>query len=311
MNRGIYIVANDAVIDSAIALLSSLRFYDPQLPVVLIPFDQHYHQVWQLLSEHYQVQLFPDLQFLEDLTETIARIFPVNFLKRPHKLRKLAAWFGPLDEFLYIDTDIIVFRSLTETLDYLTESDFVSCDFQFRGRGLADVFSATVLEAAIFTPAEVQDTFNSGFWGSRRQALSFEQMTTLLQDCANHPEYFDFSSGTTDQPILNYIVLKSMPRRLNLTQINPDEPGNWAGSSHFIERHHRLYDGHRPLRYLHWAGVSMGTDGPYRQLWEYYRFRTVDLPLQAAASPPQPRSFRQWLRWSFHNLVQFFYSAHN
>ncbi len=30
MSRGIYIVANDRVIDNAIALLNSIRYYDPR-----------------------------------------------------------------------------------------------------------------------------------------------------------------------------------------------------------------------------------------------------------------------------------------
>ena len=45
MSRGIYIVANDKVIESAIALLNSIRLYNCQVPVFLIPFDDNYQQV--------------------------------------------------------------------------------------------------------------------------------------------------------------------------------------------------------------------------------------------------------------------------
>ena len=39
MNRGIYIVGNDRVVENAIALLNSIRSYDPEVLVFLIPFS--------------------------------------------------------------------------------------------------------------------------------------------------------------------------------------------------------------------------------------------------------------------------------
>ncbi|MEL6381064.1 MAG: Npun_R2821/Npun_R2822 family protein [Cyanobacteria bacterium J06626_18] len=279
MSRGVYIVANDRVFDQAIALLSSLRLHDPDIPVVMIPFNEEHHKVWEVLDSSFNVQMFPDLAFLEQMTQDIADIFPRDFLKLPNKMRKLAVWFGPLDEFVYIDTDILWFEPIMKTLDYLQQADFICCDFHHKGRGLSDVFAPLVREQNIFTEAQLQDVFNSGFWGSRKQVFSYEEMLTRLRECAAHREYFDFSSGTTDQPIMNYLVLNEMDRRLNITKANPDEPGSWGGSPHFQEKEHLLYDGDRGLRYLHWAGTPMRPGGPYWEVWEYYRFRVVSEPL--------------------------------
>ena len=44
MNRGIYIVANDRVIENAITLLNSIRYYDPEVTVYLIPFNENYQE---------------------------------------------------------------------------------------------------------------------------------------------------------------------------------------------------------------------------------------------------------------------------
>lgn len=272
MTRGVYIVANDRVANNAIALMSSIRRHDPDLPVIMIPFNADCQRVQQVLTEYFQVQVFPDLHLLEELTTTIGNIFPRDFLKLPNKMRKLAAWFGPLEEFLYIDTDIITFRSLVETFEFLRDVDFLNCDFHCKGRGLSDVFSPVVVEQKIFTETALQDVFNSGFWGSRQSVFSMDKMVGLLKECAAHREYFDFSSGTTDQPIMNYLILKGAERRLNIVRANPEEPGSWGGSAHFVERDRVLYDGDRPLRYLHWAGTPMRPGGPYRDLWEYYRY---------------------------------------
>lgn len=292
--RGVYIVANDKVGENAIALMSSLRLRDPEIPVFLIPFNDDYHQVAGRLAELYNVQLFPDLAFLEALTQKIGEIFPRDFLALPNKMRKLAAWFGPLDEFLYIDTDILFFTPVTDTLAYLDQADFIWCDYHYK-RGLEDVFSEVVPEQNIFSADELKDVFNSGLWGSKKSALSLERLYDVLAECAAHREYFDFSSGCTDQPIMNYLVLSAIAKRLNVVKANPGEPGSWGGSPHFTQRDQVLFDGDRPLRYLHWAGTPMRAGGPYRSLWTYYRYLN-DLEGKANAdvmASPQPSGLQQ------------------
>lgn len=295
MSRGVYIVANNRVFDQAIALLSSLRLHDPDIPVVMIPFNSDYQEIGSVLQRDFNVQLFPDLEFIETLTQDIADTFSRDFLKLPNKMRKLAVWFGPLDQFIYIDTDILLFESITTTLDYLQQANFVCCDFHHKGRGLADVFAPSIRDLNVFTDAQLHDVFNSGFWGSHQNAFTYEALLSLLQECAAHREYFDFSSGTTDQPILNYLVLKGIEHRLNITKVNPQEPGSWGGSPHFQLRDHLLYDGERQLRYLHWAGTPMRPGGPYWDVWEYYRFRLGTEPLRNL-QPQPPKKAAWWHR---------------
>ncbi|MEL6249206.1 MAG: Npun_R2821/Npun_R2822 family protein [Cyanobacteria bacterium J06627_15] len=306
MMRGVYIVANNRVGDNAIALLASLRRHDPEVPVYLIPFNDDYQTTFSKLQQLYQVQLFPDLAFLDDFTRQIGEIFPRDFLALPNKVRKLVAWFGPLDEFLYIDTDILFFEPVSNTLAYLDQADFICCDYHFSGRKLRDVFSPVAIEQGVFPPDIVTSVFNSGLWGSKKRCFTLDQMYDRLRECAQHREYFDFSGGTTDQPIMNYLVLKSIPNRLNITQINPHEPGSWGGSKHFQRRDHLLYDGERRLRYLHWAGTPMRPGGPYRELWEYYRYLDDPNAVRSQPSPslsPWQKQLRQ-LKQSLKKLVR-------
>ena len=78
--RGVYIVAYDKVAENAIALMSSLRIHDPDVPVFLIPFNDDHQRVASRLAELYDVQLFPDLEFLEALTKQIGEIFPRDIM---------------------------------------------------------------------------------------------------------------------------------------------------------------------------------------------------------------------------------------
>ena len=270
--RGIYIVGNDKVVENSIALLNSIRLYDPTVPIFLIPFNEDYKTIAAVLQTKHNVQLFPDLALIDRLMERVAQTFDRNFLALPNKMRKIVQWFGPLDEFLYIDTDIVVFEKIADVLDYLDEVEFLCCDYHFSGRKLTDIFSPIVQEQGIFTNEQLQGVFNSGFWATKKSIFTEDRLFALLEECANHREYFDFSHQTTDQPLLNYLILKATTRRINLAQHIPNEPGNWGGSPHFEERDQVLYDKGKRLRYLHWAGIGMEPGAPYYDVWEYYRY---------------------------------------
>ncbi|BAY26892.1 hypothetical protein NIES2100_67080 [Calothrix sp. NIES-2100] len=272
MNRGIYIVANDKVMDNAIALLNSIRFYDQEVLIYLIPFNDNYHNIADKISTLHNVQLFPNLELIEQFTNRIGEIFERDFLALPNKMRKLVAWFGPLDEFIYIDTDIVVFEKIADNLDKLAEVDFFCCDYHHANDKLRNIFSPLVKEQQIFSDTQLEDVFNSGFWASKKGAITEQQMDETLRECAAHREYFDFSEGVTDQPILNYLVLKLINKRGNLVKIPGGGAGSWAGSRNFQQQGYALYDRGQRLKYLHWAGIKINTKSPYGELWNHYRY---------------------------------------
>ncbi|HHP7245476.1 MAG TPA: hypothetical protein ACFE0H_12380, partial [Elainellaceae cyanobacterium] len=189
MTRGIYITANDRVTDQAIALLNSIRLYDSETPIVLIPYDDHYESVAQILNESFGVTVYDDLDFIDRLSKQLYDIFGDGFFARPNQFRKQACWFGAFDEFLYIDTDIVVFEPIIDTLNYLDHYDFVCADYQHTG-GITNVFTPTVLEANVFTPGDLQNIFNGGLWGSKKNLISESDLYDVFQECAAHPDYF-------------------------------------------------------------------------------------------------------------------------
>jgi len=273
MSRGIYIIANDRVVEQSIALLTSIRVYDSETPVVLIPYDDNYHEVAKVLNESFGVTVYEDLEFIERLAKQLHDIFGDRFFARPNQFRKQACWFGAFDEFLYIDTDIVVFEKIIDNLNYLSDYDFLCCDYQHAG-GIKNVFTSTVLEQNVFTAQDVQDLFNGGFWASKKNLLSEQDLYDTFAECAAHPDYFDFSEKTSDQPIINYMILKRIPRRFNIVRRPGKGPGNWAGSKHFQKKGDRLIDPtvNQPLQYLHWAGFRIQPGCPYWDTWYHYRY---------------------------------------
>ena len=89
MSRGIYITANDRVADHAIALLNSIRAYDTETPVVLIPYDDNYHEVLSVLNARFGVTVYPDLEFIDRLSKRLHSTFGEKFFARPNQFRKI------------------------------------------------------------------------------------------------------------------------------------------------------------------------------------------------------------------------------
>ncbi len=288
MTRGIYITANDRVIEQAIALLNSIRLHDSDTPVVMIPYDENYHQVANILGKSHGVTVYQDIQLIEDLSQQLYNIFGQGFFDKPNKLRKHACWFGELDEFLYIDTDIVVFEKIIDNLKYLSEFDFICCDYQHKS-GFKNIFSPNILEDQVININDIKDTFNSGFWGTKKGLISKVEIQEIFSECAVHPEYFDFSQKVSDQPIFNYMILTRIKKRFNLVHREGKAPGSWAGSSHFKVKDHLVFDPdtNQFLQYLHWAGIKIQPGCPYWDIWEHYRYLNTSKPKQVAL--PQTR----------------------
>ncbi|MDJ0798536.1 MAG: methionine synthase [Calothrix sp. MO_167.B12] len=292
MKRGIYIIANDRVTDNAIALLNSIRLYDVDTPIVMIPYDDNYHNIVKILNKYYGVEIYEDLDFIDRLSNQLYNIFGGNFFARPNQFRKQACWFGPFEEFLYIDTDIVVFEKIIDNLNYLSQADFICCDYQHLG-GITNVFTSKIIEDKVFNETEVKDIFNGGLWGSKKNFISENDLYETFAECAAHPEYFDFSQKTSDQPIINYMRLQRIPRHFNIVHREGQAPGNWAGTPHFQQQGNILIDPtvNQPLQYLHWAGIRIQPGCPYWEIWDYYRHLNSELP---PANVPIPVKKNQW-----------------
>lgn len=295
MKRGIYITANDRVLDQSIALLNSIRARDGEVPVMLIPYDDNYQRVADLLGEKYGVTVYPDLQLVDDLARKIYDIFGEKFFARPNQFRKQVCWFGEFDRFLYIDTDIVVFEKIIDNLNFLDNHDFLCCDFQYK-KGLRDVFSPAVLEKGVFNESDLAGMFNGGFWASKKNLLSETEIFDSFKECAKHREYFDFSQKTSDQPIINYMILKRVPNRFNITRAPGCEAGNWGGSGHFQRQEDFLIDPrvNQKLKYLHWAGIRIEPGCPYWDIWKHYRYLGDPNP---PADPPPTKPKSVWQRF--------------
>ena len=280
--QGIYILANDFVIEASIALVKSVRRWSPNADITLIPYNEQLSEIKKKLVSPFNLKIFENPTFDNWFYPIL--LHPELQKSRPSMLRKLACWFGNYDRFLYIDTDIVVFEDVTTHLNLLSEYEFLTADYQ-RNNVFRDVFPQSMIEK--FPMFDTRKVFNAGFFASRKDALSKEVIVKELEFFSNNPSLFFQHYG--DQSFLNYLVLKRGLTTVNLIDISGNVAGNWAGSPHFLQKEDYLLDGNQQkLRFLHWAGFRISEEAPYWDIWRHYRYLGEELPLPV--KPPRPMS---------------------
>lgn len=279
-DRGIYILANDAVLDQCITVVKSIRKHDPDTPMALIPYNEACHHTKRVLADDFLIDVnamgpISDrvLTILREVSDKI--FFRDGLFNRPNLLRKLACWFGPFERFLYLDTDIVVFRKIADIMDHLDDVDFICCDYQ-ANNGIRGFLSEDAIRIGFMDRLRMNRIFNAGFFGSKSEALSWKRLHGFLTEVSSYIRYFDFSTGCCDMPVFNSLVASKIAPILtfrNLTYLSGFRAGSWAGSPHFIQEGDHLLDPRvgEPLVYLHWAGIPIRPDCPYWSIWKGFQ----------------------------------------
>jgi len=273
---GIYFLANDRVLDWAIALLESIRAHDASLPLVLIPYDDRLDSL-VTLAQRYSFQVYSDSS-LAKLDELGAGFAPEN--EQPGwvpMFRKFAAFWGPLQNAIYLDCDIVVLDSLAGLLQAFEGSDL---DFCFFDETDEFIYQSENLRRSMKERFGAR-LFNAGYWAVRRDKLTFEQVVTLADEARALREEFYYGM---DQPFLNYCVHRGALRHGGFSDLVPGlAHHHWAARWRRIERRdgsYRVCDSGSPdcgkaIKLLHWAGSGISPVMPYRREFLTYRLRSV------------------------------------
>lgn len=250
-SRGVYFLANDAIFDIAVAFLNSFRLSNPAIPLCLIPYGPDVDRL-SALAATYNFTVFEGARAL-NRCDAIA----LKFFNWPcGQFRKLCAFDGPFDEFIYVDCDTVVLRDLTFAFQYLARFDIV---FSHSGEpGLRPwVWKDTIYASGLLSAPQIAFSANTGFFCSRKGVLSFERAQASLgqaQALAPHMEL-----ACAEQPFLNFLTVTSGLRYTSLYEMSRraralDIPlEKWAGASLFRKDavKHRRED----IFLVHWAGV--------------------------------------------------------
>lgn len=299
-NKGVYFVANDAIHELAIAFLKSFRIHNPSIPLCLIPYDQHIHRLSQL-SETYNFSILADDALFERCGR-ISRLIHCGTTWGHY--RKLAAWHGPFDEFIYIDTDTVVTSNFGFVYDFLVEHSFVfaSSDMPEIRRW---VWKDSILETGALAGRQISFAANTGFFCSRKGALSIDDAEHRLPAVLAIVDHLELKC--VEQPFLNYLVVTSGRSFDSIWNISMETCAThypverWGGQRYAFLRYENCCTPEHNVLFVHWAGEwqvtprerrvydflrkvgyrgplpSMRLFMPNRRLWRYYRHRPEHL----------------------------------
>lgn len=206
--RGVYFLANDAIIDVTVAFLNSFRIHNPVVPLCLIPFGDDIEKL-STLAKIYDFEIFSN----RDLLERCDRIAFNFFDWRCGQFRKLCAFEGPFDEFVYVDCDTIVLNDLYFTFQFLDHYDFIfsHSDAPHLRRW---VWKESIYEAGVLDERQIGFSANTGYFCSRKGQFTIAGVERDLQKSLDIKSHLEL--GCAEQAFLNHIVVTSGQRYTSL-----------------------------------------------------------------------------------------------
>jgi hypothetical protein len=300
--RGIYILANDAMVNQLIALLNSLRVHDDlQLRVCVIPYDDATNELARVMASYPNVFLWSDANALAHWENFANAAWALHPRALPHwhakygtravyrlaMHRRFVAFDGPFAQFLYLDADMLVLDSLAPFFAALEQNEFVVYDDQYRApQHVFDMQSPRVYERFGKTRVHTE-IFCAGLFASKQNVLHAErQARVLTQLGAGDAEMLYVNAP--DQSLLNYAALALPLTTHNLYRAAPESRRirTCATVEGLQEKNRLVFDRARRLPFLHYIGIPAWAfhrvcDGedvrfPYRET--FLRYRYLDAP---------------------------------
>lgn len=250
MTRGIYLVANRRVERYAANLVYSIRQSGCTLPIALIPFDDDLPVQRDLLAE---TTLMPVESFPEEGRELLAEISRMWPRTSRGLLRRFLCWYGPFDEFVYSDNDIVALGDWTAYLDHLDGFDLVHADLECTTRGAFNYRDPSAAEQQLGKGAH-EFAVTAGHFAARKKENITEIFRRAIDWVGRHPEI----PMAHDQAFLHLAILLGPLRKLNLCQSPHDWPSSWAGEYRNTLAVVQRVQGPGRLLHLHYSGGLSG-----------------------------------------------------
>jgi hypothetical protein len=249
LRRGVAIVGNDKIIDWLLPFLESYHATNAGLPLYLIPYDDN------IALTRRAAQLY-GATFVDEEPREIDKLshelYPGIFNNNRRRLRKLQALALPLDEVVYVDVDVILFRDFSQLFGKLEagKREFIvaSPSFEYVYNEKKDGYP--FLRDALL--------FNDGFWVTSNKYLKLSDfIDTIAQDAAIFHEVRK-RGQLFAQPLVNFVT----HRRGLKIELLPYCVENASHESYYKAPGVTFKDGKpldqdgKEIYFCHWAGAT-------------------------------------------------------
>ena len=298
---GIYTLANDVVYDQLVALLNSIEVnISTDIPVCVIPYDQRLNQVKLEVNSRKNVTLFDNWELLQRWDKFAEEVWAVHpaaaqtnlvynmaWYKSP-LLRKLAAFDGEFDKFVFYDADSLAMKQLNNVLEKLETYDFVFDDWEHgKSREFTALNLSLIEQSGLYKEEDVRSKLHcSSFFASKQGIFAPTEIQRMKQLLIEQGEIAWIPRWWDDAFLFNYLTLRCDRPLFNFT-LSPngqDRTGNCADADPFVNVNNVLYnkDGLKPIHRLHYMNYSAtkfaqlcqgeDVDIRYKEEFLYYRF---------------------------------------
>ncbi|HET6374547.1 MAG TPA: hypothetical protein VFF88_00725 [Methylocella sp.] len=256
-------IANDKIIDWLLPFLESYAATNKATPLYIIPYDDNI-SLTRRAADIYGVEIAePDSAELDALAKRLYPLFPGH----RRRLRKFLSLALPLDEVIYLDVDIILFRDFSEMFGRLEagKRDLVVAsptkDYVYnRKREQYDFLRSVIL-------------FNDGFFLTSKDILSLNHFYKVIDENEAVFHAVRQRGMLFAQPLTNFVAHRL---GLKISPLRECIPG--ASGESFYKAKGVTFDAEGPLDvfgdkiyFAHWAGaVSLPSRRVFDAAWRQY-----------------------------------------
>lgn len=277
---GVYVLANDAVAEWLSAFVNSLRASNPDLPFLLIPFNDDAARSEDIVAAAGGGTYRHPEHFAE--LERIGRGLELGHSATGHFwFRRYAAFAGPFDRFAYLDCRTLILSNLLPFIDAPRTYDVPLVHYD---SAINQVYNDGPIRVDLCRHG-FGHGFLSGMWASRRGLFTIEQMAATGERLRAVRD--QMNNRNTDQFFINYLCDSHGIRTCHMADLDSRYAHvAWANDSGSIYRSHdgawRRWDfgglqHKRELLFLHWAGIRLHPAMPHYFLHRRFRFGRVSL----------------------------------
>jgi hypothetical protein len=260
VETGIYTLANDVTLDWFVAFCDSVRRHDPDLRLIVVPYDDRVERLTELAGR-YRFEMLADSRF-SALDEIGRQISPTGL---SGMFRKLSVFWGPLTYFAYLDADLVMLSSIRPAIEAIAQrrADLL----------IFDTDPTQVYRPPLRAQFPESLSFNAGTFAGRQGLVTLERLEELSRLAMPLRSSF---ANTGDQPFLNYCADIERWSVRHARDVIASRLV-WAG-----------WPTHQHGPFIHWAGYRLTPFMPHRRRYLEHRL----------AGAGRGERMRFWARWA-------------
>ncbi len=242
------IVANDKIADWAIPFLESWKQTNAHIPLHLIPYDDNM-ALMRRAADIYGVEVVDKVA--PEIDRLAADLYPL-FPGHRRRLRKLHALALPLDEVIYIDVDIVLFRDFAPMFGLLKKGE---ADFLVASPSFEYVYNRKKDEYPFLKDALL---FNDGYFVTSNKILNLQTFVDTMAADAKLFHRVRKRGMLFAQPVVNFTC-----HRNNLAiRLMSDLIPNASHETFYKAKGVTFKDGApldaagKEIYFCHWAGAT-------------------------------------------------------